>query len=123
MRFCQSYAGSNPVSDQFPFKLRNGSKDSEDQPSVWRRSIHPLMQTDEINPEGPEFFERIDQLAQTACEPVVAVYHNTIHCSAPTIGEQLIQCRPVFFRSADALINVLTNYSHLSPSAVLPDFL
>jgi NADAR domain len=46
-----------------------------------------------------------------------------IHCSPSTIDDQLIQRRPVFFRSADALINVLTNYGHFSPSAELSDFL
>ena len=104
MGFRQGYTRSNPISDQFSFEFSDGSKNSEDQPSVWSRSINPLMQTDEIDPKGPELFERIDQLAQTPGESVVAINYDAVHCSTPTISDQLIQRRPVFLRPAGALI-------------------
>lgn len=123
MGLCPGYAGPNPVADQFPFKFRDRGKNTKDETPVGCRSINTLMQTEEINPLGPELLARISKLPQTAGERVVTVDHDAIHRSPPTIGDQLIQRRPVLLRSTDSLIDILTNYGHLSPGAVLRDFL
>ena len=61
------------------------------------------MKVDEINPQGPKLFERINKLPHATCKSVVAIYHDAIRCFLPTIGNQLIERPPVFLRSADTL--------------------
>jgi hypothetical protein len=55
------------------------------------------MQADEVDAECAELFERVDQVAQAASEPVVTINENDVHAPAPAIGQQAIELRPALF--------------------------
>src|SRR5436853_319412 len=80
------------------------------------------MERDKVDPQGTEFLERIDELAQAASKPVVPIDHNGIDQSLPGIGEQAIKLRPALFRAADAGINVFAQDLPAAPVAVLAQF-
>jgi hypothetical protein len=44
------------------------------------------MERDELNPEGVELSQRIDELTQTARETVVPVHHDGIDTPLSAIG-------------------------------------
>jgi hypothetical protein len=64
------------------------------------------MQTNEINPEGPELLQSIHQLAQAPRKAVVAVHHHAIDRSLPAIGDELIERGTMFFGPTDALVHI-----------------
>jgi hypothetical protein len=86
-----SESRANAVSDKLPFEFGDAGKNPEDEPSVWRGSVHTLMQGDKLNSKGAELLKRIHQLAQTSSESVIAVNREDVKPSTTSIGQQTIQ--------------------------------
>ena len=91
---CQ--ARTDAIANQLTLELCEAGEDAEHEASVGRGGVDTFMERDELNPEGVELRQRIDELTQTAREPVVSVDHDGIDAAPSAIGEELIQARSSF---------------------------
>src|SRR6516225_2197802 len=84
----RSQARAHTGTDKLSFKLRDAGENAEDQPTVWRRSVHTLMQTDEMDSEGVELGQCVHELSQTPREAIVSIHQHSIELAALGIPEQ-----------------------------------
>jgi hypothetical protein len=72
LRLGARHAGLNPLGNEGTLELREASHDPEDQLALRCRGIGAFALTDEIDAQGAELLEGIDQLLHRAREAVVA---------------------------------------------------
>jgi hypothetical protein len=48
------------------------------------------VQANEVDAQGPEFSERVDEVAETAGESVVAIDEYRIDTTAATVGDEAV---------------------------------
>jgi len=82
-----------------------------------------LVQTDEVDSQGPKVLQRIHQLPQATSKSIIAIDHYRIDVAFMTGSEQPIQRRAMLLGTADASIDVLLDNLPSPVCAVLANFL
>ena len=87
-RPCRGESRPDAIPNQFSFEFRNRREDSENQSPIRCAGVYCLVQANKLNAESPKLLERIYQLAQAARKPVIAIHHNRIYATFPTIRQE-----------------------------------